>query len=170
MWSSVGGNLHGTFKFHQKHFTPVLQQTLPGFFRTCAKCWGEGLWLPVDSTLAPLQQIQTLWLTMVPVDLKFPEHLWIFVLDFICLSFLRQTPWQQQSSPCQKNKTTTIKPNNNNKTCQLVPKVTMLLVAEDLMSLPVIETDKRLLISLPCLSKIDLQSYLENSPNYKPGF
>lgn len=81
-----------------------------GVLRTCAKCWGEELWLPVDSTLAPLQQ--TLWLTMVPVDLKFPEHLWIFVLDFICLSFLRQNPWQQQSSPYQ------IKQNNNNKTQQ----------------------------------------------------
>lgn len=38
------------------------------------------LWLPGDSTPAPLEQIQTLWLTMVPVDLKFPEHLLTFAL------------------------------------------------------------------------------------------
>lgn len=72
----------------------------------------------------------------------------------------------------KKNKTTTIKHNNNNKTSRLVPRATMLLVAEDLHTSVRhrVIADKRLLISLPCLSKTALQSSLENSPNYKPGF
>lgn len=95
-----------------------------------------------------------------------------FCLRF-ALAFYGKAHGSNEALSAKINKTTTIKHNNNNnKTSRLVPRATMLLVAEDLHASVRhrVIADKRLLISPPCLSKTALQSSLENSPNYKPGF